>query len=335
MKSSEKQILNLLSDGKFHSGEELAKKLGVTRSAIWKIIHGLEKLKIPIFGLPRKGYQIPEGIELLDLKKIEQQLAPQPVPLIEIFDSVDSTHQYLINKIKNKQTKNGQICLGEHQTAGHGRRGREWHSPFASNLYFTMVWEFKKESIDLSGLSLAVAVAVTRTLKHFQIEKNLQLKWPNDILWHYKKLGGVLLELITEFYEKTKVVISLGLNVNMSKYKTHLISQPWVDMKGIVGKRIDRNTLVVKTILELINMLQQFEMHGLQAFLPEWQKKDMTYGKEVIIQNADHVQHGIAHGISDKGELLLKKNDGELIKVISGEVSLRLAEKTCSLDETK
>lgn len=327
MKTSEKLILNLLSDGRFHSGEELAKKLGITRSAVWKIIHGLDKLEIPIFSLPRKGYQIPDGLELLDIKKITSYLSPtsQEIISLEIFDSIDSTNQYLLNRAKNKQAKSGEICLAEHQTQGHGRKGKEWHSPFGTNLYFSLLWEFNKDHLDLSGLSIATAIAITRMLKHFNIEKYLQLKWPNDILWNYKKLSGILLELIIQPPEKTKVLIGIGLNINMSKYKTHLISQPWADLKGILGKRVDRNLLVGLLINELIKMLDEFESQGLRPFLNEWQQKDLTFEKEVQIQNGTIVQNGIAYGISEKGELLLKNGNEQIVKIVSGDVSLRLA----------
>lgn len=328
MKPKQKQIITILADGRFHSGEKLAKSLGVTRSAIWKIIHDMERFDIPIFSLPKKGYQIPDGVELLDETKIRQQLsnvAATKIPLIEIFDSIPSTNEYLLAKTKNNQSLSGQICLAEHQSAGYGRRGREWYSPFGSNLYFSMVWDFGKDPAEISGLSLALAVAIVRTLKHFQIENHLQLKWPNDILWNYKKLGGVLLEITAQPHEKTKVVIGVGLNVNMPKYNAARISQPWTDLKSILRKNVSRNLVVAILINNFVETLEQFNTKGLSAFLAEWQKYDATFEKNVVIQTPQHTQQGVACGVSEKGELLLRNAENQVTKIMSGEVSLRLA----------
>jgi BirA family biotin operon repressor/biotin-[acetyl-CoA-carboxylase] ligase len=324
MKSLPRKTLEILSDGQFHSGEELGKSLGITRSAVWKIINQLTKLDIDIISLKGKGYKIPAGFELLNEKKIEKHLTKKTkskIIAISIFDSIDSTNQYLLDQIQTG-IQPGNVCLAEHQTSGRGRRGRHWHSPFGANLYLSLLWEFSKDSAEISGLSLATAIAVTRALKQYGINTNIGLKWPNDVLWSKRKLGGVLLEMVTESHGNTQVVIGIGLNLNMPK--TTAINQAWTDLKTITGKSTARNELVALLLNELIDMLIQFEIKGLIPFIPEWEKLDIAHNSEVTVKIANQEIRGIVSGISERGELIITDAENQVRKFLSGEVSLRL-----------
>lgn len=324
MKSFPREILKILTDGQFHSGEELGQKFNITRSAVWKIIKQLCTLDIEIISVKAKGYQIPNGLELFNKTFITKNLtktSKEKIANLEIFESINSTNQYLLDKAKNGG-KSGSICLAEHQTAGRGRRGRQWHSPFGSNLYCSLLWHFPRDPAEISGLSLAIAIAIIRTLKKFEIE-NLQLKWPNDILWQEKKLGGVLLEMIAENHESSKIVIGIGLNLQMPS--TAHIDQPWTDLYTIAGKRIAKNLLTATLLNETISVLTQFENEGLSPFLSEWQQHDVSKNREITLLAPTAIKKGIATGISEKGELLfLENNTQQLQKVLSGEVSLRI-----------
>lgn len=326
MKAKRRQILEILADGQFHSGEELGTATKITRSAVWKIIKQLMDLGVVIYSLKGKGYQIPDGLELLDEKKIRAHLSPtakQIISQIEIFDSISSTNTYLYEKMKTSSI-NGQICLAEHQTAGKGRRGRGWHSPFGANLYFSLAWQFTNDPAELSGLSLAIAVAITRTLKQFGIEQQLALKWPNDVWWGKQKLAGVLLEIVAESHHTTKVIIGIGLNINMSQTNNISIDQAWTDIKKITGKLFSRNQLAGLLINEITTALTDFQTRGLIPFLPEWQKLDISRGHEVMLQNGERNIHGVALGITEKGELLVSDTNNNVKKFLSGEISLRL-----------
>lgn len=325
MKKLHHHILELLADGKFHSGEELGIATGITRSAVWKIVKQLMLLHLPIHSLKGKGYQLENGLELLHESTIRRNLLPpalKKISQIDIFDTIDSTNQYLLDKAKTSG-KSGAVCLAEYQHSGRGRRGRPWYSPFASNIYFSLLWFFVRDPVELSGLSLAITIAVTRVLKHYGIKEKLAVKWPNDVLWEKQKLAGILLEMLAEPHTGTKVVIGIGLNMTMSNHKEIPIDQPWTDVKNIIGQQ-PRNLFVAALINELVNTLDLFETHGLLPFLSEWESLDITRNQEIALHAGEHITRGIGLGITEKGELLLTDSNNNVQRFLSGEVSLRL-----------
>lgn len=327
MKALPRQLLEILADGQFHSGEELGKILGITRSAIWKIINHLMTYGIAINSVRGRGYQIPQGLELLDPIKIQQSLnedAKQKISALEIFSTVNSTNQYLLDRARNG-AKSGSACLAEYQTAGKARHGRHWHSPYAASLYFSLLWNFAKDPAEISGLSSAVGVAVARGLKNYGVHQNIGLKWPNDVFWAQRKLAGILIETIAESHDRTQVVIGIGLNTNMPRGINIPIDQPWIDIQEITRTRPARNQLIGLLLNELIAVLSEFETKGFAPFLSEWQTLDVTMNKEVNILSLEQTIKGIVTGITEKGELLITDTENKIRKYLSGEVSLRLA----------
>lgn len=317
------KIIEILADGHFHSGEELGNVLGVTRSAIWKTVNQLADLGISVSSVKGKGYQIPNGIELLDKAKILAVLQPatrQHLHTIDINDSINSTNQFLLDQVKTG-AKSGYVCIAEHQRQGRGRRGRQWQSPFGTNLYFSLLWSFNKDPAEIAGLSLIMGVAIIRTLHKFGA-KDIGLKWPNDVLWQQRKLGGVLVEIVAESHSQTQVVIGVGINLNMPS--EIVIDQPWVDLQTLIGHRPPRNQIMGELLNEIIQVLEAFDKNGLKSFLQEWEQYDCVIGKEVKMQFPQSTIDGEALGISEKGELILKDVHNNVHRFLSGEVSLRL-----------
>jgi len=174
--------------------------LGLSRSAIWKQINGLEEQDIEIIALNGKGYRLHSSLELLDKTLINSLLTAntrQYLTELEIHDQIHSTNSHLVALSNAKPDSTAVVCLAEQQTAGKGRRGRQWISPFGSNIYASIVWKFEQGPTYLSGLSLAIGVAVIKSLKTHGI-KDVGLKWPNDIYWQQRKLGGILVEVAGE-----------------------------------------------------------------------------------------------------------------------------------------
>ena len=163
---NQKKILSLLADGEFHSGTELAEALGLSRSAVWKQVNGLVELGLSHSAVSGKGYRLDKSLELLDASKINEVVDKQVAALIssfEIHDQIDSTNRYLVERAQHN-APSGAVCFAEHQTAGKGRRGRQWVSPYGCNIYLSILWRFQQGPAAISGLSLAIGVAVIRAI---------------------------------------------------------------------------------------------------------------------------------------------------------------------------
>ena len=323
MNNNTKILLKILSDGALHSGESLGKQLGLTRGAIWKLIKQLiNNYGIAIEAKTKQGYRIPGGIEFLDKEIINKYLNPEYKSFAQntvIFDEVDSTNTYLA------QDASANICLAESQSAGKGRLGRKWFSPYASNIYLSLRWNFTKNLVALDGLSLALGIAITRALVEYGITTGIALKWPNDILWQKQKLAGVLIELSGEMHETYQTIIGIGINADMSKQLAPDISQPWCDIAQIIRSKPERNKIIGLLLNHVYAALIIFQDQGLKPFLAEWQKLDITYGKKITLTASQkQIIRGISLGINDHGYLLLKDNDEQIHEFNIGEVSLRI-----------
>jgi BirA family biotin operon repressor/biotin-[acetyl-CoA-carboxylase] ligase len=319
-----KQIISLLADGEFHSGTELARVMGVSRSAIWKQLNSLSELGLDYSGVRGKGYRLSKPLELLTQDAIIEALhdqAAKRVSLIEIHDQINSTNSYLLG-LAQQGAPTGMVCLAERQTAGKGRRGRQWISPFGCNIYLSILWRFQKNGLAaLSGLSLAAGVAVIRALYQFGIFQ-VGLKWPNDLMSQGKKLGGILVEVSGESDGPCLAVIGLGLNLSMPEHQASQISQPWTDLTRLTGqKRIPRNQLIAALLNQFLPLIADYEESGIEAFVDEWRCYDCLYNKPISLILGGRQIQGIAAGIDDRGMLAVKLSDGTEQFFASGEVS--------------
>jgi BirA family biotin operon repressor/biotin-[acetyl-CoA-carboxylase] ligase len=319
------KILNLLADGQFHSGTLLANTLNISRSAIWKHIETLTDYGIDIAAITGKGYKLNRPLELLSEPQIKAgltQTATQLVSELEIYPRIDSTNRYLVESAQTL-ANSGQVCFAESQTAGKGRRGRQWISPFGSNIYLSILWRFQNDPASIAGLSLAVGVAVIRVLQKLGVT-DIGLKWPNDIYWHDKKLGGILIEVSGEAGGSCSAVIGLGLNLYLSVKETASITQPWIDLEQILGAgNYSRNKIASLLLNHLLPVIANFETDTLNHYLQEWRLCDVMLNKAVTIYIGNQAIDGIVAGIDNNGMLLLKIASGEIKTFASGEVSFR------------
>lgn len=319
----QKAILTLLSDGHFHSGTELANVLNISRSAVWKHLNGLADLGLPHSAVSGKGYRLEKPLELLDKNKMLASVEESTRSLIrslEVFDQISSTNTYL-SQCALENAPSGSVCFAEQQTAGKGRRGRQWVSPFGSNIYMSILWRFQASPMAISGLSLAIGVAVIRALNsHY--EYIFELKWPNDIYCQGKKLGGILVEVSGESEGPCAAVIGLGLNIYLPETEATEIAQQWTDLTQITGQqRHNRNALAATLLKQLLLIVAEFEERGITAYLDEWREYDCLKDKPATLFIGQHSYEGIVQGIDDQGLLLLAKPDGSTWAYASGEVS--------------
>lgn len=321
------ELFKILCDGQFHSGTELGAQLNCSRSAIWKAVKALKvEFNVTIFSVHGRGYRLSHSFELLDVDLIKKNLSDNThniVNSIDVFFSINSTNEHLVSETKLNKYNNSicQVCLAEYQTHGKGRRGKQWLSPIGGNLYFSLSWNFNKSFQELAGLSLAVSVGLASLLEQIGVV-DVELKWPNDILWRGRKLLGVLLEMHGEVSGPCTTVIGIGINFNMSNLDTE-IDQPWCDLNSILDTIPSRNKFAAMLIDNLIGSIQLFEEQGLSAFLNLWSQYDIIDGKQIVIKKTGSQEHGIARGIDDTGALLVEQ-DGTISALYSGDVSIRV-----------
>ncbi|WP_283181877.1 bifunctional biotin--[acetyl-CoA-carboxylase] ligase/biotin operon repressor BirA [Pseudomonas svalbardensis] len=312
-------LLKLLKDGRFHSGQALGVALGVSRSAVWKQLQHLEaELGLSIHKVRGRGYQLAAPLTLLDPVEI-RELAPSCDWPILVFDSIDSTNAEALRAIERGQAAPF-LVLAERQTAGRGRRGRKWASPFAENIYYSLVLRIEGGMRQLEGLSLVVGLAVMQALRELGIS-GAGLKWPNDVLVGQKKIAGILLELVGDPADVCHVVLGVGINVNMQI--TDEVDQQWTSMRLESGKVFDRNHLVGDLGAMLQAYLSRHQVDGFSAIHAEWEQNHLWQGRAVsLIAGVNHID-GEVLGIDSQGALRLKV--GGVEKVFSGgELSLRL-----------
>lgn len=324
---SQKQILALLADGEFHSGAELAGALGVSRSAVWKHLHALEALDLRPAAVSGKGYRLSRPLELLDSARILGEIGASKRALIsklEIHDQIDSTNSYLSRQAL-QHAPSGFVCLAERQSAGKGRRGRQWLSPYGGNVLLSILWRFQQGPSALSALSLAIGVAAIRALRQLGIDK-AGLKWPNDIYSEGKKLGGILIEVAGENDGPCYAVTGIGLNLFLPEEDAQAIDQPWTDLSRIAGgPAISRNRLAGVLLEQLLTVLADYEHTGLSAYLEEWRGYDCLRGESASIFIGNQQFDGTLEGIDAQGLLLLRDEEQRLRAFASGEVSFRRA----------
>jgi BirA family biotin operon repressor/biotin-[acetyl-CoA-carboxylase] ligase len=336
MLEAQDQILQILKDGQFHSGESLGEALGCSRTAVWKQLQKLEHLGLSIESVKGTGYRVIGGFELFDSDEILSQMA-EPVKLmlssLEVMKSIDSTNKYA-REISELHSACGAVVLAEQQSSGRGRRGKTWVSPFAANIYLSMVWDFEQGAQALEGLSLAVGVAVKRALNTHGV-MGVQLKWPNDIYIAGKKLGGILLEMIGDPAGQCSVIVGVGINVAMPLDQGADIDQQWTDIRSqfeVVEPGSEstflpsKNHLAAALISEILILLNDFQEHGFSTYRDEWQAADAFYGMRAVISTPNKSISGIVRGVESNGALRLELDNGMIETFIGGELSLRLTE---------
>lgn len=312
-------LLELLKDGRFHSGEALGAALGVSRSAVWKQLQLLEaELNLPIHKVRGKGYRLASPLVFLNARDISRS-APSLQWPIYIYDSIDSTNAEALRLVGIAQAAPF-LVLAEQQVAGRGRRGRKWVSPFAQNIYYSLVLRIEDGLRQLEGLSLVVGLAVIQALRESGVQDAV-LKWPNDVLVGQKKIAGILLELVGDPADICHVVIGIGVNVNMQKADE--VDQQWTSVQLETGAAADRNALVAQVGLQLQCYLDRHKASGFAALQEEWERNHAWQGRAVSLIAGVNCVDGVVLGVDRQGALRLSV-DGVEKAYSGGELSLRL-----------
>jgi BirA family biotin operon repressor/biotin-[acetyl-CoA-carboxylase] ligase len=326
-------LLRQLADGQFHSGEDLAAKVGLTRARVSQVLKDAGTAGLALERVKGRGYRLLEAPEFLDAKKVQSHLAelatarglPLPGPL-EVVDQIESTSSELMRRAQRRDVHRVALAA-EWQSAGRGRRGRVWTAIAGGSLTFSLGWKFEQGAGFLAGLSLAVGVAVVRALEAAGF-KDVALKWPNDLIHRHLKVGGILIELNGDALGPTTTVIGVGLNVRIPPAARKDIPVPVTDLASIAGRRappIDRNRLLAALLTELAAALHLYESEGFAPFAAEWQHRHAYQGKPVRLLLPDGATvTGKVAGVDASGALVLA--DGpRRARFLSGEITLRRA----------
>lgn len=316
-------LLRRLADGELHSGEALAAATGVTRARVSQILRASETAGFTLERVRGVGYRLIDPVPFLDRGAILAALGPVASRLkIEVADSVDSTSSELLRRAA-RQTVDRHVLLTEWQTAGRGRRGRAWTAVAGGSLTFSLGWRFEQGAGFLAGLSLAVGVALCRALDAAGF-RDIQLKWPNDLVHRHCKIGGILIEISGDALGPALAVIGVGLNVRLPPSARRDIAQPVTDLFAIDRERaLDRNRLLAFILADLTALLERYAHDGFAPFVAEWQRRHALQKKPVRVLLPDgSVAAGDVVGVDASGALVLDQR-GRRVRFVSGEVSLR------------
>jgi len=322
------RVFAQLADGRFHSGEELALALGVSRSAIWKATGALKDLGATLHAVRNRGYRLAVASDPLEGDKIRGQLAREVrdhVQRVEALWSTESTNSVLSAR-PNPPPGSSEVCLAEYQSAGRGRRGRAWLAPPGGAICLSLSWTFREVPPDLGALGLVIGVCALRALKELGVA-GAALKWPNDLLVGECKLGGVLIELRGESAGPACVVIGIGLNVALGGSLLERIAALGLaatDLRTAGLEDVSRNTIAAALVSACLRGLIAFEREGLKPFAEEWRLADALRGRSVDVTAGAGIARGLARGIDVHGALLVETRQG-VERFIAGDVTVRPA----------
>ncbi len=316
------QLLAILADGQFHSGEVLASGLGISRASVFNALVDTMNYGVTVQRVRGRGYRLARPWQPLRRDEIVSRLAGDGGWFdIEIVPEADSSNTLLLQRAA-LGAASGSVVAVELQRAGRGRMGRVWHSGLGNALTFSLLWRFDCGLNGLSGLSLAVGLAVVRALNCAGV-RNVGLKWPNDILCAQGKLGGVLIEAQGDMLGPSAVVIGIGLNCHLPDALAQAIDQPACALDALCSPPPSRNQLLAMLLQELVAVLRQFSENGFGALRDEWERCHVHQDKKVSLRLADGREvDGIARGVDESGALCLENALG-LRRFNSGEVGVR------------
>lgn len=318
------RALRLLADGHFRSGAEIARRLDRSRAAVSEALKAAAGLGVEVFSVPGRGYRLAEPIEFLDAHAVVSRLGPVASRVrLTLADEVDSTSTRLA-ALAQAGAPSGTCVAAEWQQAGRGRRGRTWQAGLGASLTFSLLWRFEQGPGNLAGLSLAVAVAAARALERAGVA-GVGVKWPNDLVHDWRKLGGILVETSGEMLGPTAAVVGIGINYRLGEALARRIDQPATDVASCGGPLPSRNALLAGLLAELVPALERFGREGFAAFREDWKARHAYDGRLVTVLAAQSpARQAQVLDVAEDGALVVAA-DGRTERLTSAEISLRPA----------
>jgi BirA family biotin operon repressor/biotin-[acetyl-CoA-carboxylase] ligase len=302
------------------SGARIAKEIGVSRSTVWRWVTRLREVGVKVKGQPHTGYFLERVPDILTPDMLRQRLKGGLFgKKVYHFFKIDSTNRVAL-ELAQEEEPEGTVILAEEQTAGRGRAGRAWHSEKAAGIYVTLVLRPKLAPVQaplltmMAGLSARTAVQAVSGLE-------VDLKWPNDLLVNGKKVGGILTEMMAEPNQVRYVIVGIGLNVNQEKFPTELANVA-TSLRAASGKPQSRLELLVLLLREFENDYNRFLREGSASIVERFEAvSSYARGKRVRVTSGDEVFAGITAGLGPEGLLKVRREDGQVVTVIAGDVT--------------
>lgn len=312
----EKIIGYLRGKEDYVSGDQIAQRLGITRQALWKHIQELKDRGYDIVAVPHLGYRLVSVPDRLFEFEVARDLDTKFIGRkIIYFENISSTMDIAL-QLGIKGAAEGTLVLAETQNKGKGRLGRAWFSPKYKGIYLSLLLRPKILPVQASVLTLLSAVSICEAVKAIT-GLDAQIKWPNDIVFHQKKLGGILTELNAEMDEVNFMIIGIGLNVNNDK-KT-LISGG-TSLKEQKKENINRVNLLQEVLRRIEANYLLLQDKGAGPIIEKWREYNLTLGRRVKVYcHKEHIE-GQAVDIDKDGGLLVRKDSGVTVKVMAGDV---------------
>ncbi len=315
-------LLQMLAADDYVSGEELSRRLSITRAAVWKRMEVLRENGFMIESAGKKGYHLvwPEDcLHPVFVKKgLDTKWAGQPPMLYS--DSMTSTNVMLKQAAENGAA-HGTVALCEEQTAGRGRRGRGWVSPKGQGLWVSLLIRPALSPNRAQLITFAAAIAMAEAVEK-ETGLDIQVKWPNDLTLKGKKVCGILLELSGDVETISYVVVGTGLNVGREAYPPEL-SNSATSLQAVLGRSVDRAPILRSYLAAIEHHMDSLSLYGLKGILQAYEKKSCTLHQTVRVTGGAEEFSGIATGLDENGALLVKLEDGTIRCVLAGDVSVR------------
>lgn len=304
------------SAGAFHSGEDISKKLKVTRSAVWKEIQSLRNLGYEIDAEPHLGYRLLAVPDRMFADELAAGLKTTIFgrPIIS-YEETGSTNDAVF-ELGKKGLREGACVFAEHQTRGRGRLGRRWISPKYKNILFSVLLRPDLPPGGVSQVTLMAAVSVVKTLRRIT-GRDFRIKWPNDILFKEKKICGILTEMSSEPDRTHFVVLGIGLNVNPDPAD---LMKGATSLKQITGSAHSRIELAKRLLEALEADYKTLKKEGFQVLAKEWEEYSSTSGRRVVASVRGRTLRGEALGIDEEGALWIRTDSGLQEKIFAGDV---------------
>lgn len=319
----QESILHMLREqpGGFVSGEAMCQACGVSRTAIWKHIKELQDAGYEIEAVRNKGYRLVQSPDLVTASEIRDGLRTSLLGQSIVYhETIDSTNT-MAQKLALNGAPEGTLVIADEQTAGRGRRGRNWFSPPHSGVWMSLILRPQLPVAHAAQITLVTAVAMARALTRLTgVEAGI--KWPNDILFDKRKCCGILTEMHAEFDQVHHLVLGIGINVNVPQEQfPEELQSIATSLQGVKGVPIPRAEVVRAVMEELEPLYRRYvDRGGFASIREDWKRSNITLGRQIVAQTARGPITGEALDIDEFGVLLVRREDGETEKIYSADI---------------
>ena len=318
-----REILKMLKTDAYTSGQDIARSLGITRTAVWKYIRGLRNKGYQIHSAPRLGYRLEKVPDLLTPEQVQAGLTTKVFGRsIHYFEETTST-QDEARRLAEHGAEEGTLVVAETQSGGRGRRHRHWVSPRGMGVYLSLILRPELEPLKIAQIPIVTGISVRNTISGVTgLEP--QTKWPNDIMFGCKKVAGILVEMRAEPGKIHYIIVGIGINVNTpaSLFPGDLRPSA-ISLHEASGRPVYRRTLLQNLLSGLEDLYAEYKRTGFEPFREQWRRWDQTVRSWVFIEDASGSFSGYAMDIDKDGALIVKDRQGLVRRVSAGDATLR------------